>query len=111
MRVVRYYPRALVADGGMTGAVKRWSRGMFNRWGEAVMAFAEGGVQWLPVRHAGKRALKIPIGLEEILEPDDLLVLHSGWTYRNVRAASVGKRMGVRYVLEPRGAYDHHIVS
>jgi glycosyltransferase involved in cell wall biosynthesis len=118
MRVVRYYPRALVGDGGMTSAVKRWSQGMVNRGAEAVIAFdegvdppSEGGVQWLPVRHAGKRALKIPIGLEEILEPDDLLVLHSGWTYRNVRAASVGKRMGVRYVLEPRGAYDPHIVS
>jgi glycosyltransferase involved in cell wall biosynthesis len=118
MRVVRYYPRALVGDGGMTSAVKRWSQGMVNCGAEAVIAFdegvdppSEGGVQWLPVRHAGRRALKVPIGLEEILEPDDILVLHSGWTYRNVRAAAVGKRMGVRYVLEPRGAYDPHIVE
>ncbi len=117
MRVVRYYPRALVGDGGMTSAVKRWSQGMVNRGAEAVIAFdegvdppADGGVQWMPVRHAGRRGLKVPVGLEDILRGADVLVLHSGWTLRNIRAAAVARKLNVPYVLEPRGAYDPHIV-
>ncbi len=118
MRVVRYYPRALVGDGGMTSAVKRWSQGMVSCGAEAVIAFDEGvdppsdgGVQWMPVRHAGRRGLKMPVGLEDILVGADVLVLHSGWTLRNIRAAAVARRLGIPYVLEPRGAYDPHIVS
>jgi glycosyltransferase involved in cell wall biosynthesis len=54
--------------------------------------------------------MKLPLGLEDILEGADLLVLHSGWIVHNLRAAAVARRMGVGYVLEPRGAYDPHIV-
>ncbi|MFN2490197.1 MAG: glycosyltransferase [Actinomycetota bacterium] len=115
---MRYYPRALVGDGGMTSAVKKWSQGFVNAGAEAVIAYdegmdvpASGGVEWRRVRHAGRPRLKWPVGLEEILRGADLLVLHSGWTVHNLRAAAVARRMGVPYVLEPRGAYDPHIVK
>lgn len=118
MRIVRYYPRALVGDGGMTSAVKKWSQGFVNAGAEAVIAYDEGveppprsDVEWLPVRHAGRPRLKLPVGLEDILEGADVLVLHSGWTVHNLRAAAVARRAGVPYVLEPRGAYDPHIVA
>ncbi|CAN5700580.1 glycosyltransferase [soil metagenome] len=118
MRVVRYYPRALVGDGGMTSAVKKWSQGFVNAGAEAVIAYDEGvdvpassGVEWRRVRHAGRPRLKWPIGLEDILRGADLLVLHSGWTIHNLRAAAIARKMGVGYVLEPRGAYDPHIVN
>ena len=117
MRIVRYYPRALVGDGGMTNAVRKWSRGMVNAGAEVVVAFDEGvqppssdGVEWVPVRHAGRPRMKVPVGLVDILRGADLMVLHSGWVLHNVRAAAVARRTGVPYVLEPRGAYDPHIV-
>lgn len=118
MRIVRYYPRALVGDGGMTSAVRHWSRSMARSGAEAVIAYDEGvsppddeSVEWVQVRHAGRRGLKFPLGLEDVLEGADLLVLHSGWTLRNVRAAATARNLGVAYVLEPRGAYDPHIVA
>lgn len=118
MRIVRYYPRALVGDGGMTSAVRKWSQGFVRAGAEAVIAFdegaevpVEGGVEWARVRHAGRPRLKLPMGLEDILEGADLLVLHSGWTLHNLRAAAVARATGVPYVLEPRGAYDPHIVG
>jgi glycosyltransferase involved in cell wall biosynthesis len=117
VRIVRYYPRALVGDGGMTSAVKKWSQGFVDAGAEAVIAFDEGvdppartDVEWLPVRHAGRPRMKLPVGLADILRGADVLVLHSGWTLHNLRAAAVARRTGVSYILEPRGAYDPHIV-
>jgi len=79
----------------------------FDGWGEP---YEEGGVNWYPVRHSGRRGLKVPLRLKEIVKNSDVLVLHSGWTLRNVRAGTVARRLGVPYILEPRGAYDPHIV-
>ena len=116
-RIVRYYPRAVVGDGGMTGAVRRWSQGLVHAGAEVVVAFDEGtapvsseGVNWLKVRHEGPAGLRTPIGLKEVLRGADLLVLHAGWTLHNLRAASTARKLGMPYLLEPRGNYDPHIV-
>jgi len=110
-RIVRYYPRALVGDGGMTGAVRRWSRSLSRAGADAVVAFDEGsqpppsdGVEWVPVRHFGFKGFFLPADLERVLRGADLLVLHSGWALQNVRAAAVARKLGVTYLLEPRGA-------
>ena len=117
MRIVRYYPRAVAGDGGMTGAVKRWSRELVQAGASVAVAF-EGtgpsyttdGVDWVPVHHAGSGWWKVPLGLGPLLRDADLLVLHSGWVLHNNWAAAAADRAGVAYLLEPRGAYDPHIV-
>ena len=117
MRIVRYYPRALTGDGGMTNAVRQWSSYAARAGAEVTMAFDRGvppaepnGVRWLAVRHEGPDALRVPCDLEQALDGADVLVLHSAWALHNVRAAEVARRLGVPYLLEPRGAYDPHIV-
>jgi glycosyltransferase involved in cell wall biosynthesis len=117
MRIVRYYPRALTGDGGMTAAVRHWSRGFVHAGTGATIVFHEGeppatddGVQWIRAQHRGPGPFLYPVGLDEVLREGDVLVLHSAWAYHNVRAASVARRLGVPYVLEPRGAYDPRIV-
>ena len=117
MRIVRYYPRALTGDGGMTNAVRQWSRHAARAGAEVTTAFDGGappdeanGVRWLAVRHEGPSALRVPRDLEQALEGADVLVLHSAWALHNVRAGDVARRLGVPYLLEPRGAYDPHIV-
>ena len=117
MRIVRYYPRAMAGDGGMTGAVKRWSRELVRAGASVVVAF-EGigppytadGVEWVPLHHAGRGWWKVPVGLDAVLRGADLLVLHSAWILHNNWAAAAAQRAGVAYLLEPRGAYDPHIV-
>jgi glycosyltransferase involved in cell wall biosynthesis len=117
-RIVRYYPRALAGDGGMTGAVRQWSRGLARAGADVVIAYEAGIdppsddlVRWVPVPHTGWWKRKAPVGLEEILREADVMVLHSGWTYHNVHAGRIARALGVPYVLEPRGAYDPHIVQ
>lgn len=117
MRILRYYPRAIVGDGGMTSAVRSWSEAMARDGAEVAIAFdgwgdpyEQGGVEWYPVRHSGRRGLKVPLRLREIVRRSNVLVLHSAWTLRNLRAAAVARRLKVPYILEPRGAYDPHIV-
>jgi glycosyltransferase involved in cell wall biosynthesis len=117
LRIVRYHPRALVGDGGMTNSVKKWSRGMVKA-GARVTVVCENGVEppsddpleWRPIPHRGLRVMKAPVGLEEVFEGADVVVLHSGWTYHNVRAAATARKLGIPYFLEPRGAYDPSIV-
>jgi len=52
----------------------------------------------------------VPAGLDEVVHGADLLVLHSAWTLHNIRAAAIARKVGVPYLLEPRGAYDPHIL-
>jgi glycosyltransferase involved in cell wall biosynthesis len=118
LRIVRYHPRALVGDGGMTNSIKKWSRGMV-RAGAHVTVVCEEGVdpptndrlEWRPVRHRGPRLIRAATGLEASFEGADVIVLHSGWTYHNVRAAAAARQLGIPYFLEPRGAYDPSIVT
>lgn len=117
MKIVRYHPRAAVGDGGITGSVRRWSAAFARAGVEAVIAHDGGtppppdpGVRWVDVPHLGPPEWRAPRGLERVLEGADLLVLHSAWTLHNARAGAVARRMGVPYVLEPRGAYDPGIV-
>jgi glycosyltransferase involved in cell wall biosynthesis len=119
MRIVRYYPRAVAGDGGMTGAVRSWSAAMVRAGASVTIAYDRGpeppssgdGVNWAPIEHLGTNNMRFPVGLDVVLRGADLLVLHSGWTLYNVRAAAVARRLGVPYLLEPRGAYDPHIVG
>ena len=118
MRIVRYYPRALVGDGGMTNAVRRWSQYCVRAGADVTVAYDEGvaphpedGVRWRRVCHSGRKGTKVPRGMSEVIRDADLLVLHSGWTLRNIRAAAVARKLRVPYLLEPRGAYDPHIVA
>jgi glycosyltransferase involved in cell wall biosynthesis len=117
IRILRYYPRALSGDGGMTGAVRRGSEALAELGAEVVLAYEpngheppEGRVRWEPVRHRGPDRFRVPVGLEELILDSDVLVLHSGWTSHNLRAAAMARRADIPYVLEPRGAYDPHIV-
>jgi glycosyltransferase involved in cell wall biosynthesis len=117
MRIVHFYPRAAAGDGGITNSVKYLSDAMVKHGAELVIAFEGGnahiqdGVRWVPIRLAGPRGLKFPVGLAEILDGADLMVLHSAWVFHNIAAAKVARRAGVPYVLAPRGAYDPHIVA
>ncbi len=117
IRVLRYYPRALVGDGGMTGAVRRWSEALSRAGARVVIAFAEGpqppgdhGVDWAPIHHVGAGWSMVPTNFHDALRATDLLVLHSGWTLHNARAAALARKLRVPYLLEPRGAYDPHIL-
>jgi glycosyltransferase involved in cell wall biosynthesis len=117
MRIVRYYPRALTGDGGMTHAVRNWAGAMARAGAQVTVAYDEEGplpvvegVRWSPVRHVGTSPIRVPVNLHRAIRGADLLVLHSGWTLYNIRAAAVARRLRIPYVLEPRGAYDPHIV-
>lgn len=117
MHIIRYHPRALIGDGGMTNSIKKWSRGMVKA-GARVTVVCEEGVEppredqleWKPLAHRGRGVAKKALGLEAAFDGADVVVLHSGWTYHNVHAAAAARRLGIPYFLEPRGAYDPSIV-
>jgi glycosyltransferase involved in cell wall biosynthesis len=120
MQIVHYYPRALVGDGGMTGAVRRLSGALTDAGAEAVIAYddgppppSDGPVRWVPVRHVGPSGERLPLPsqLEPALKCADLVVLNSAWAAHNVVAGRVARKLGVPYVLAPRGAYEEQIFN
>lgn len=116
MNIVRYYPRAYRGDGGITNSVRRLSEACVRAGANVSVAVDERDVpaererttpfRWVSVRHVGPPSLRRPVGLDASLRRADLLVLHSAWTYQNVVAARCARRIGLPYLLEPRGAYD-----
>ncbi|MDP9264719.1 MAG: glycosyltransferase [Chloroflexota bacterium] len=121
MRVVHYYPRAFVGDGGMTRAVRKLAEASASAGARVAIVYAEGAetvrearasklVDWIPVRHAGAGRLSGPLDPGRALRGADVLVLHSAWTIGNVRFGAAARKLGIPYVLAPRGAYDPRIV-
>jgi glycosyltransferase involved in cell wall biosynthesis len=117
MRIVHYYPRALVGDGGMTGAVRRLSNALHRAGAEPVIAFdegpeppQEGAIRWVPVRHVGVSQRFPDRGeLAAAIDGADLVVLNSAWAPHNAIAGRVARRMAIPYMVAPRGAYEEAI--
>jgi glycosyltransferase involved in cell wall biosynthesis len=117
MRIVIYYPRAAVGDGGMSRAVRRLARELAAEGADVAMVFDERGgpkrhdaVCWRHLSHAGAGWFRVPVGLRDVLAGADVLLLESGWVLHNVRAAAAARRAGVPYVVGPRGAYDRQLL-
>lgn len=117
MRVLRYHPRAAAGDGGMSNAIRRWAMALGDLGIDSAIASddrapePEAAVEWIRVAHTSLAGQRIPRDLGRALAGCDLLVLHGGWAAHNVIAARQARRAGVPYLLEPRGAYDPHIVA
>jgi glycosyltransferase involved in cell wall biosynthesis len=118
VRIVNYHPRARVGDGGITHSVRRLSHALADHGADPVIAFdgrgepyREDGVEWWPLRHSGGVRTRVPLRPHRLLEAADLLVLNSAWTIGNLRVGSCARRLGVPYVLAPRGAYDPLIMA
>jgi glycosyltransferase involved in cell wall biosynthesis len=119
VRVAQYYPRALTGDGGMTGAIRRLSQSMHASGVETKIICdagpqptpTEDGVSWWRIHHhriAG-RAFPDSDQLALALRGSDVLILNSAWALHNVAAAAIARRLGVPYIVAPRGAYDPRI--
>jgi glycosyltransferase involved in cell wall biosynthesis len=118
MKIVRYYPRAVNGNGGMTNSVRRNAAAAAAAGADVIVAYEAGtgvvpagDVRWVPLRHTGIGPLRMPLEMESVLAGADILVLHSAWSPHNNRAAAIARRLGVPYVLEPRGEYDPHILG
>lgn len=118
MRIVQYHPRAGSGDGGITNSVRRLSESFVRAGAQAVIlsdADVEpprlDGVDWRVVRHRRIGRLWIPVDLDRAIADADVLVLNSAWTLHNALAGRTARRMGIPYVLAPRGAYDPGILE
>lgn len=101
----------------MTHAVRRWAESTAESGATATVAHDGGApptetrdVRWVDLPHIGPRQLRTPRSIGSVLRGTDAIVLHSGWTLGNLWAGAVARSRGVAYVLEPRGAYDPHIL-
>lgn len=116
MRLVHYYPRALVGDGGPTRAMWEWASATHNAGcdvavlydadQEGVSPLRNPRIPTIPVTHVGAGRVRVPRKLSAALGKDDVLVLHSTYIPANVFAAGSALRKRVPYVVMPHGGYN-----
>lgn len=116
MRLVHYYPRALVGDGGPTRAMWNWASATYAAGCDVAVLYdaelqAESplrnpAIPIVPVKHTGAGRIRNPRRLATVLTPNDVLVLHSTYVPGNVSAAWSARRRGVPYIVMPHGGYN-----
>lgn len=115
LRIVHYYPRALVGDGGCTASVRGWAAAEARAGVDVVLACDRGprpmpaGIRLAEVRHRGRAGVRAPAGMSAILGRGDLFVLHSGWVFHNIAAARLARKLDVPYIMTPHGAYNPNV--
>jgi len=118
MRFVQYHPRAASGDGGITNSVRRLAEAMATL-GQTPLIVSDDdapapvldGVTWRQVHHRHVAGQAIPADLRPVFAGTDVVVMNSAWTAANASAGRAARRVGVPYVLAPRGAYDPRIVE
>lgn len=119
MHVAQYHPRAASGDGGITNSVRRLASS-FARQGATAIVICDtdtdevpgvANVEWRRTRHRRVHGVRLPSDLTGALLGADVVILNSAWTAHNVAAGRAAGRMGVPYVLAPRGAYDPRILK
>lgn len=120
MRIVHYYPTALVGS-GVTVALWAWAGALARAGVEVLIACADvtgerpwftdvpPGVDVIPISHRGRRRLTTrPVNLARGvgLRPGDVAVLHEGWVPANLVAALAFRRHGTPFLVMPHGVYE-----
>ena len=117
MRFAQYHVRAASGDGGITNSVRRLAEALARNGVDPVIVCANDGpapdltgVEWRRVPHRRVGRVSVPRDLGPAFADADVIVLNSGWTIHNVMAGRAARRVGVPYVVAPRGAYDPRIL-
>jgi glycosyltransferase involved in cell wall biosynthesis len=116
MRLIHYYPRALVGDGGPTRAMWEWASAacragcpvtvVYDADLEAESPLRDPAVPIVPLKHAGAGLVRMPRRLADVLAAGDVVILHSTYVPANVAAAWSARRRGVPYIVMPHGGYN-----
>jgi len=116
MRLVHYYPRALVGDGGPTRAMWTWASAthsagcdvavLYDADLDAQSPLRNRAIPIVPLKHRVAGRVRVPSQLAAALTTRDVLVLHSTYVPGNVAAAWSARRLGVPYVVMPHGGYN-----
>jgi glycosyltransferase involved in cell wall biosynthesis len=116
MRLVHYYPRALVGNGGATRAMWQWAAATHAAGCDVAViydadqpgdsALRDQTIPLIAVLHAGRGRLRVPTTLSAALNKDDIVILHSTYLPCNIVAAWSARRHHVPYIVMPQGGYD-----
>jgi glycosyltransferase involved in cell wall biosynthesis len=116
MRLVHYYPRALVGDGGPTRAMWEWASAAYKAGCSVAVVYdadletqsplRNPAIPIIPLKHTGAGLVRIPRRLAAALASDDVLVLHSAYIPGNAVAACSALRRRVPYIVMPHGGYN-----
>lgn len=116
MTIGLYHPRAFAGDGGITRSVRSLGAAL-NEQGELCRVICEGPprpggrADWVGIHHRQVGQHLFPTDVDSVIDDLDVVVLHSAWVSHNVVVGRRSARLGIPYVLAPRGAYEPRILE
>ena len=106
-------------ESGPASAARGWAEAI-GSLGVPVLAAVDGdAMQLVPSKELPVVALthklhgiaRVPVHFADLLQRDDVIVLHGGWLLRNALVASLAARRGIPFVVTAHGAYSPQVFS
>lgn len=114
LKIVHYYPRAYIGNGGVTIAMWRLVRSLKNKF-EVHIAYDQSnykkqplevvGVKKIPTKHYFNGKFQIPSNFLKNFDQETIVFIHSGLLLKNIFAALYAYKINAKVVLIPHGCY------
>lgn len=113
VRVVHYCRHALAGESGVANSARRWAAAQAGLGMDVALVVDAAqvrlddvvGVGTIPLPHRHLGPVASARGLDRVLTPRDLLVVHGGWDPSTTFAAAVARRRATPVVVLSHGVY------
>jgi glycosyltransferase involved in cell wall biosynthesis len=114
-KIIHYYPRAFVGNGGVTIAVWRILKSLKKNY-DLYIAYDQNLIKKQPLeiknikkiqtKHYLSGKFQIPSNFLKNFDKNTIIFLHSGLLLKNIFVALYANKIGAKLILVPHGCYD-----
>ena len=119
-KIIHYYPRAFVGNGGVTIAVWQILRSLKKDY-DLHIAYDQDLIQnqplqiknikKIPTKHYLNGKFQIPSNFLKNFDKNTIVFLHSGLLLKNIFVALFAYKIGAKVILIPHGCYDPTLLN
>ena len=118
-KIIHYYPRAFVGNGGVTIAVWKFIKSLKNNK-NVYIAYDRNfirkqpleikGIKKIPLKHYFGGKFYFPSNFLKSFDRNTIVFLHSGLLLRNIIVALYASKVKAKVILIPHGCYDQTLL-
>lgn len=119
-KIIHYYPRAFVGNGGVTIAVWKFIKSL-KKNNNVHIAYDQNfirkqplevkGIKKIPLKHYFGGKFYLPSNFLKNFDRNTIIFLHSGLLLRNIIVALYAYKIKAKVVLIPHGCYDQTLLK
>lgn len=119
-KIIHYYPRAFVGNGGVTIAVWKILKSLKKDY-DLHIAYDQDliknqpleikNIKKIPTKHYLNGKFQIPSNFLKNFDKNTIVFLHSGLLLKNIFVALLAYKIGAKVILIPHGCYDPTLLN